>query len=237
MKKHIGIFFKVLSYAIGFLLSATIAYILILVIMRLFEIPEPSQVVGEFITDLAALPIVILLFKLYSKENRKKLFEKAITLKQMVLLIPISLASRFLLLIGIVLLFGLAVFITGTDLSSLIDEGLAYQWEAFEQSKGIVQALGFLSFVLIGPLNEELFNRGVVFNYLKKHYSVRASIIYSSIVFMFLHFHPGLYLSSFILGVVLTLVYARWKNIWYAVILHMLINLHPFLLTYFLGPR
>lgn len=237
MKKHLGIFSKVLWYTVGFFLSATIAYLFIFILVRLFGISEPSQVTGEFITDLAALVLVIFIFKLYTKENKKKLFEKPLNKKRLLLLIPISLAARIFLLISIVLLFGLVVLIAGIDLSSLIDKGLDYQWEAFEKSKGIVQVLGFLSFVLIGPLNEELFNRGVVFNYLKKHYSVRTSIIYSSIVFMFLHFHPGLYLSSFILGVVLTVVYARWKNIWYSVVLHMLINLHPFILTYFFGPR
>ncbi len=235
MRNHIGIFFKVLSYAVGYILSATTAYIIVSFILRLFGVLRPTLITGEFITDLAALPIVIVLFKLYTKENRKKLFEVRLSLKRLLLLIPISLAARILLLISIVMLFALVILITGKDMSSLIDQGLDYQWNAFEKSKGIVQYLGFLSFVILGPLNEELFNRGVVFNYLKNHYSVLVSIIYSSVIFMFLHLHPGLYLSSFVLGVVLALVYARWKNIWYSIILHMLINLHPFIITYFFG--
>jgi hypothetical protein len=237
MKNHIGIFIKVCGYAVGYFIATSLAYFTVVVILQLLGIPEPSEVTGEFITDLAALPLVIVLFKLNTPENRKQLFEVKLSLKKILLLIPISLFARILLLIAIVLLLTLVVVISGKDLSSLIDQGLDYQWQAFEKTTGIVQYLGFVSFVFLGPLNEELFNRGVVFNYLQKHYSVRASIIYSSVVFMLLHIHPGLYLSSFILGVVLAVVYARWKNIWYSVFLHMLINLHPFILTYFFGPR
>lgn len=237
MKHHIGIFFKVCWYAVAYFLTATAASLIASFVLSLFGISELSPVTGEFITDLAALPIVILLFKLYTRENRRKLFEGRITIKRLLFLIPVSLAARILLLISILVLFSLVMLIAGMDMTSLIDQGLAYQWEAFEKSTGIVKYLGFLSFVIVGPLNEELFNRGVVFNYLRSHYSVRISIIYSSIIFMLLHLHPGLYVSSFILGIVLAVVYARFKNIWYPVILHMLINLHPFILTYFFGPR
>ncbi len=235
MKKHLKIFSNVVRFSVAFFIGGNAGFLIIALLLYFLGVRNFSQTTGEFISDIAVLPFIIILFKLYTTEKRKELFEKSLTLKRLFFLIPISFGARALLFISIILLLALALVFTGVDINKLIEEGLKYQWEAFDTSVGIVQIFGFLSFVIFGPINEELFSRGVLFNYLKKHYSVRTSIIYSSIIFMFLHIHPGLYLSSFLLGIILAYIYSRWKNIWYSIILHMLINLHPFIITYFFG--
>ncbi len=234
MKKHLGILLRILGYYFLYILLANIGILLVLAILGIFNISNLPSITGEFISDVILLPILILLFRLYKKEKRDELFSKPLEWKKILKLIPISLVARVLLVLAIAVLAVVIMVFFNQDIGELIDSGVDYQWWAFDQGVGIERVFGFLSFVIFGPINEELLNRVVILGYLQKFYSERTSIIYSSIIFALAHLHPGLYISSFILGIVLAWVYIKWKNLWYPIILHMLINLHPFIIAYFI---
>lgn len=234
MKKHVSILFRVLGYYAAYIFLANIASIFILFILKQFGISNIPQITGEFISDVLLLPILILVFHLYREEKKEQLFKDPLEWKKLLKLIPLSLVARLLLVVAISVLAVLLIIFFNQDLSEIIDSGVDFQWSIFDQGSEIERIFGFFSFVIFGPINEELLNRAVIFEYLRTHYSLRTSIIYSSTIFMFAHLHPGLYISSFLLGLVLAYVYSKWKNLWYPIILHMLINLHPFILSYFL---
>lgn len=234
MKKHLGILLRILGYYALYIVLANIGILTVLVVLELFGISELPNITGEFISDILLLPILIIVFKLYKKETQKELFSIPIEWKKIIKLIPISIIARFLLVAVIAILAILLIVVLNQDLGDLIDSGVEYQWSIFDEAQGIAKLFGFFSFVIFGPINEELLNRVVILGYLRRFYSERTSIIYSSIIFALAHLHPGLYLSSFVLGIVLAVVYVKWKNLWYPIILHMLINLQPFLLSYFI---
>ena len=234
MKKHLGILLRILGYYFLYILLANIGIFFVLVILELFGISNLPNIIGEFISDIILLPILILIFKLYKKERIQQLFSEPLEWQKLLKLIPISLIARILLVIAIAIIAIVLMIFFNQDIGKLIDSGVDYQWLAFDQGKGIERLFGFLSFVIFGPINEELLNRVVILGYLQKCYSDRTSIIYSSIIFALAHLHPGLYISSFLLGLVLAWVYIKWKNLWYPILLHMLINLHPFIIAYFI---
>ncbi|HRN70242.1 MAG TPA: CPBP family intramembrane metalloprotease [Candidatus Woesebacteria bacterium] len=234
MKQHAGILLRILGYYSLYVLLANIGILVVLVLLEQIGISKLPSITGEFISDVLLLPILIIVFKLYKKEQLHELFQAPLQWKKVLQLFPISIFARFLLVLVIGILAIILVVILNQDLIELINSGVEYQWSLFDESEGIIKLLGFFSFVIFGPINEELLNRVVVLGYLRKFYSEKTSIIYSSIIFALAHVHPGLYLSSFVLGVVLAWIYIKWKNLWYPIILHMLINVQPFILAYFI---
>jgi len=199
-----------------------------LTLQRVLFDDSPSEVFSSFSMDILTLLVVVTAFALYKKEQLKSFFPSGLTFKRVTALIPISLAAR----IPIVLIIMIAIGIFGEQAMDTIDAGIAFQWSIFGDAKGVDAFLVFLSFVLIGPIHEELLFRGVMYPYLKKHYSVRTSMIYVTVVFTLFHFHPGLFPSSFALGLALVWVNHKWGNMGYNIILHMIINSHPFILEY-----
>lgn len=233
MKKHVAILFRIVGYYAVYIFFANIASIFILFILKQFGISDLPQITGEFISDVILLPILFIIFQLYRKEKRDELFKLPLEWRKLLKLVPISIFARILLVIAIAIIAVILMVILDQDISELIDSGVEYQWSAFDQGEGIERLFGFLSFVIFGPINEELLNRAVILGLLRRHYSLNTSIVYSSVIFMLAHLHPGLYISSLVLGLLLAYVYTRWQNLWYPIILHMLINLHPFILDYF----
>jgi len=232
--KHISVLSKVLGYYVLYIVLANVAILGILLLLSLFGIKNVPDITGEFLTDLLIIPILILLFKLYKSERTQILFESKLEWKKVLKLIPFSIAARIAVVLVMGILAAILLLFLNQDIATVIDEAVEFQWSTFDNSTGWEKLLGFFSFALLGPINEELLNRAVILDYLRKHYSTTVSIIYSSVIFMLAHLHPGLYLSSFILGLALAWVYVKWKNIWYAIILHILINMQPFILSYFI---
>jgi len=191
-----------------------------------FGVSEPNEQISALLVDFLTLFAVIYYFKLYKKDKWHELFFEKLKVKKLLSLVPLSLLVRIPLLILVVII----VLIFGDKLMNTIDEGVNYQWQGFTDLSGWGYVIAIVSFSIIGPIHEELFFRGIVFNYLKNHYNIKISIIYSTVIFTLFHIHPGLYPSSFILGIFLVLIYQKWNNLTYSIILHMLINLHPFLL-------
>ena len=217
--------------ALAYMLVPAVLYLIYYLVIFTFGLSEANEQVSALLVDTLTLIAIIYYFQLYKKEKIEELFNEKLKIKKLLSLIPLSILVRIPLLILVVLM----VLLFGDMFVNTIDEGVAYQWEGFTDLSGWGYVIAILSFGVIGPIHEELFFRGVVYNYLKKNYSIRASIIYSTVVFTLFHLHPGLYPSSFILGFFLVLVYHKWNNLSYSIILHMLINMHPFLLDFISG--
>ncbi len=221
MKHHLFIFLGILRQALAYMLVPAFFYLVFLLFIT------PSEIQGNTIADLLTLVCVIILFGLYKREKIKELFPKRIEFKKVLVLLPISLLTR----IPIVVVVVAGILIFGDSVMNTLDAGIEFQWDIFEGARGIEALLVFISFTIIGPIHEELFFRGVLYPALKKKYSVRTSMIYVTVIFTLFHIHPGLYPSSFILGLFLVYITQKWNNLGYSIILHMLINMHPFLLN------
>jgi membrane protease YdiL (CAAX protease family) len=184
-----------------------------------------AQVVGFF--------FLLCFFQLYKKENIKKLIPSFLSVKEILLVFFLSLFARAYLFVSIFVVLIFIVIFAGQDsMDALVESfsgGTDYQWDLFKDAKLWEYVIGFISIVILAPIMEEVLMRGIIFNKLKTQYSLWLSLLLTNILFMLMHVHPGLYLMTFLLGVMMTLVYIRWNNLAYPILFHMFLNLQPFI--------
>jgi len=226
MKKHLKIFLSILGKVLLVSIIPAVFYGVFYGVAYLLGANKYSSAIETFVLDIFTLLFIFLFFKYYLLEVQKSVIKGTLSIKRFVRLIPISLLVRLPLVVTIVILY---IFF-GDVVTETFDKGIEFQWSVFDDSSWWTVSLGFLSFVIIGPIHEELFFRGVIQRYLGSKYSTRSSLIYSSIVFALVHIEPSLIISTFFLGIALGYIFQKWNNIWYAIALHMLINLQPFII-------
>ena len=93
-----------------------------------------------------------------------------------------------------------------------------------------------ISTVIIGPIFEEIFYRGLLYNKLKEISNVFIAVFISSILFAFLHI-PGygfnIKMFSLVLdGILLTYCYEKTDNIYVPILVHSINNFFIFLFKY-----
>lgn len=209
---------KILIYLIFYPIR-TIALVLLL---SIFGISRVSTPIGSSLSLLLALSVLSVLFNFFNSSKVSSLNIKPISLNKILFLIPFALLIRLPFL-----LIGFLPFITKD--SHVIMQSL----NQFSINSGNVDQLGnvltVINVAFLGPILEELFFRGVIFNTLKSKYSVAASIIVSSLLFSLFHGNILLMTTSFIHGIVFAFIYHKYKNIAYSIALHSFSNLIPLL--------
>ncbi len=90
----------------------------------------------------------------------------------------------------------------------------------------------FLLVGVLAPIFEEILFRGVLYTAIRKHLPAYAAISIVSFLFAFIHFDPGVILSLFIVGFVLTTLYERTGSLVPSIVTHILWNSMTFF-TYF----
>ena len=225
MNKHFRIFLRIIGQFLVYTIVPGEVYFILLSILMAFGVREIGEPATTLIIDYLTLIVVFLAFRYYSTNVWNIVFQAKLQFTKCLQLIPISVLTR-LPIVGVIAF--LYIFF-GDTITKTLDAGIEYQWSVFDGLTWQTTIMGFLSFVIIGPIHEELLYRGVIQRFLQKHYSIRTSILYSSFVFALAHIHPGLILNSFVLGLFLGYIFRKWNNLWYAIILHMLINLLPFI--------
>jgi len=104
-----------------------------------------------------------------------------------------------------------------------------------EEPLGIVeQVIIVFSAVILVPIAEELFYRGLLYRSLGRRFNLTAAAFVSTAVWTFLHGPVVLYPVIFVLGIFLTLLYESTGSIWAPIAAHMGFNLTSFLLMWIL---
>lgn len=95
--------------------------------------------------------------------------------------------------------------------------------------------IAFITVGIIAPIAEEFLFRGVVFNTLKKRFSLAWTIVIQGILFGM--FHLNLVQGSYatLLGIVFGYVTYKTKSLWPAIIIHIVNNSMSFIITIILG--
>lgn len=88
----------------------------------------------------------------------------------------------------------------------------------------------FLTVVVIAPVVEELFFRGIILNGLLKRYSVVKAIVITTVLFALPHGFTAL--GILVLGSILGWVYYKSRNILLCILIHVAINLTAFAFLY-----
>lgn len=87
----------------------------------------------------------------------------------------------------------------------------------------------YIAILLLGggliPLAEEVFFRGIVYRWLRKHWGPAGSVPASAVVFGAAHaVFPLVAITAFLVGLVLAVVYERSGTLWASVIVHAVFN-------------
>ncbi len=96
------------------------------------------------------------------------------------------------------------------------------------------QAIIVFSAVILVPLAEELFYRGLLYRSLGRHFNIVIAALVSTAVWTFLHGPVVLYPVIFVLGIALTALYESTGSIWAPIAAHVGFNLTSFLLLWIL---
>lgn len=93
--------------------------------------------------------------------------------------------------------------------------------------------LGLLALVVLAPVTEETFFRGLLLRGFLSRYSLRRSLVVSALLFGFIHLNPWQFFHATLLGLVFGWWYARTRSLWPCLIGHALFNamtlIHPLL--------
>jgi membrane protease YdiL (CAAX protease family) len=132
--------------------------------------------------------------------------------------------------VGIGLGFGLIAWIGATLVSALAasllkSAGIPPEPQAAEQALSIVDPLiAVPAVVIIAPIAEELFFRGVVFNAWLREHGYRRALLGSSLLFALIHGSLLALLPIFLLGIGLALVYERTRSLLASMVMHATVN-------------
>jgi len=94
----------------------------------------------------------------------------------------------------------------------------------------------FLTTLIVTPICEEVFYRGIILSSLTKTYGESKANIYSAIAFSIIHvqFHEAFFSSiafSFLLGLLLGQIFLTTQNIWLTILVHFFWNLMVYLFS------
>lgn len=129
------------------------------------------------------------------------------------------------ILLSAMLGISMNIFIVGViALLSLISIFSEYEEIASQLMKGNIFLI-IISVGIIIPFVEEVIFRGIVFNRLTNMTKLPIAIVISSFIFGFVHFNVLQGLYTFLLGVVLALIYYWCDSIYPAIIVHISFNL------------
>ena len=103
--------------------------------------------------------------------------------------------------------------------------GLEIQPQAAEQALGLVEPwVAVLAIVVLAPIAEELFFRGVVFNAFLRERGPRLAYLGSAALFAVIHLSIVALLPIFLLGLALAWVYDRTGSLLAPIVMHAVVN-------------
>lgn len=107
----------------------------------------------------------------------------------------------------------------------------------FQRLDTPAQMAGFVMLaVVVAPISEEMFFRGLLHGWFKSFMPTRLSIAITSLLFGAVHWHAPAFLPLTILGLALALVYEATASLWPSIALHAIFNLAT-LITMILFPQ
>ena len=84
--------------------------------------------------------------------------------------------------------------------------------------------VSIISTGIIGPIYEEILFRYLLYNKFKNKYSIKKSILITTIIFSLIHLSPIKIIYAFILGLIMNISYERHKSILAPILIHISAN-------------
>lgn len=109
---------------------------------------------------------------------------------------------------------------------------LSGQYQATESAQYSVPIwLGLILYGLISPLAEETLFRGILYNRMKRYYSMPAGVILSSLLFGFYHMNLVQGIYGTVIGLLIVMCYEKTESFTLAFVFHATANIVIFLLS------
>ncbi len=125
--------------------------------------------------------------------------------------------------------------VIAVGVQQLLGQPIQNPQEAFLLPNGLdpVSAVLMIFFVgIAGPFAEEILFRGVLYNWLRKHWGFIPSALVSSLLFGVMHIEPSIATATFVLGLVIATFYEKSRSLWTAFAIHAVNNTVVVLLLY-----
>ena len=168
-------------------------------------------------TALATLATAIVAIKLWWRES---VWELSVNGKDAVRLT----------MAGLIAAAALAIFNTAFDSldklllpePTLIEEVFRSYARAAVKSNAIAPFMFWM--VLLAPVAEELFFRGVIYRVSKEYMPVALAALFSAAIFAMFHVHPRMMLPVFVGGIIFAYLYERTKALLPCMVAHSVVN-------------
>ena len=121
-------------------------------------------------------------------------------------------------------------------LIAFVSDMLAVESQKYESVEAIQYSvplwLGLILYGLISPVVEEMVFRGVLYNRMKRFYSVPRSVILTALLFGIFHANLPQFVYGTCMGILMALAYEKLKCFVAPVVFHMAANISVFLLSF-----
>lgn len=211
------IFYNICSIVPLFFLTLIFCLFLGIAPSSLIASPKYSGIFESLLYIFTALFVFYMLKKItkFSKETIKTFCS------------PNKLQLKNLIYISM-FFFGFSVFFN--MLINIFYEMFPDLFKSYEEvtnsiESSLLSPLGFLEIIILAPIFEEIFFRGIIFGYLKKNFKLSIAIIIQAISFGIFHHNLFQGLYAFLMGLVLGIIFTYFNSIYASITGHMIFNL------------
>ncbi len=212
-------------------ITALVPFTLALLWFGLKHLPLPAEAM-KLLTNTQAVESVIdiltlvvefgLLYWIVKKyhASRKELGLNGFSWWRFILFV---IGGLFLLTASVILIFSIVVWLVPSfNADQAQSNALTYG------SNGVGLWLSFVAAVIIAPVVEELYFRGLILPVFMRRFGTLFGIILTSLLFALLHFQPNVVIYTFILAILLAVTRLRLKSVIPSIVLHAINNLIAF---------
>lgn len=169
---------------------------------------------------LHAICITGALFLTYLSLRKLAITDGFLKVKKEVWKIPVL--QYVLLVLGtVVISYGMNYLFTVTGLTA---QSETYQNVAQKQYE-VILGIGLILYGVISPFVEEVIFRGFLYGRMRVYMKKTGAILLSALLFGVYHGNLVQGIYGFIMGIIFTLVYEKYKNFYLAVVMHSITNL------------
>lgn len=204
MKKFIKVTGVCVGLALLNLVTMTIVSTLFLLFTNNVDVVNNYAFLITFVADCLTIVIALSFPNLNIKKSLK------IKLNKIINIIFLSIGTTIVLL-----------FLTGI-LSKIIP---SYSKISNTLSSSTDSLFKLILVIVLIPICEEIFYRGIIFNYLKSNINIIPAVFFQAFIFGFMHFNTVQGIYTFLLGIALAFSYMYTESIIGNIIFHIIFNL------------
>jgi membrane protease YdiL (CAAX protease family) len=174
------------------------------------------ELVSDIIVQFLMITLYIILINKYLKKNVLQLF----SLKN------IKMMDVFFTLLTVFIIVGLDYLLEFfIDFPALTFFDDLYNEIYPEPLNSIETIFFFISAIILTPISEELFFRGLCFKIIRGHFTFTNSYLISFLLFFLFHLDPRMLLFIFIANFFFCYLYEKKQNLLYPILSHSFVNL------------